>query len=269
MKPTVKKSPASAQPGSAFRFALGLAATALLFCCSTPVLAQTDDFSDGDDTVNPAWTHLSGLTGSSGQSWTVAGGTYRLQAPNNGISGYGFAGSYAGLSHPDGRVEADFVSFLGPGANPVFGVAARLNGNNSPLALTGYGYVYEPFAAGLTGEMVLYRIDPGGLGTDIGSQQVSLDPSKDYRFVLSIYGTSLHGQVFEIGGGMVAERFATDATYTTGFSGVWGFGRNGVTPPTDFTVDNVSIVPEPGVSTLAALGAIGLAAARRFRQPRR
>ncbi len=243
---------------------------ALLILGTSAAQAQiivSDDFSDGDDTANPAWTHLSGYVGSTGQAWQVGGGTnipnaYRLLAPNNGVSGFGFVGSYAGPSIADGRVEVDFIQFGGPGANPVFGVAGRLNGNNGVGALTGYGYAYEPFAAGLTGEMVLYRINPGVSLTDIGSQQISLDPSKDYKFVLEFSGSTIHGQVFEIGGGLVAERFATDATYGSGFSGVLGYSQTGVAP-TDFTLDNFQVVPEPGIGVLVGLGAIGLLAGRR------
>jgi hypothetical protein len=238
---------------------------------SASLHAQTivsDDFTDGDDTANPAWTHLTGYVGSSGQTWAVTAGGYRLQAPNNGLSGYGFVGSYTGPQITDGRVQVDFVNFAGPGANPVFGVAGRLNGNDAVGGLSGYGYAYEPFASGLAGEMVLYRINPGVSLTDIGSQQVSLDPAKDYTFVLELNGSSIHGQVFEIGGGMVAERFATDATYASGFSGVLGYGQNGATPPADFTVDNFVVVPEPGVSLLLGLGALGLLAGHRHLQRR-
>jgi hypothetical protein len=228
-----------------------------------------DDFNDGNDTANPAWTHLTGYVGSSGQTFSFPGGnTYRLQAPNNGTSSLGFVGSYVGVSYSDVTVSADFVTFGGPGANATFSVAARLNGNNTLGGLAGYAFAYEPFAAGGLGEIVLYRINPGVSITDIGSLQVSLDPSKDYKFVLDISGTSLHGQVFEIGGGLVGERFATDATYASGFPGVLGYAQSPVAP-TDFTLDNFTVtVPEPAVGSLLGLGAFALIACRRRRHAR-
>lgn len=255
---------------SLLRLACSGAVVIALAALTPRVQAQLifDDFSDGNDTANPAWTHLSGYVNSTGQAWSVGGGTnipfaYRLQAPNNGASGFGFVGSYVASSYADVTVTADFVNFGGPGNNAVFGVAARLNGVNTFGGLTGYAYAYEPFASGGLGEMVLYRVNTGVSITDIGSQQVSLDPLKDYTFLLSINGSSLHGQVFEIGGGMVAERFATDAIYATGFSGLLGYSQNPIAP-TDFTIDNFTAVPEPSVSLLLGLGTIGLIAGRRF-----
>ena len=105
------------------------------------------------------------------------------------------------------------------------------------------------------GEIVLYKI-VGATLVDIGSQQVTLDLlNKDYTFSLQITGTQLHGRVFEIGGGMVAEKFATDATYVSGYTGVFGYSGANLQIPTDFTVDNFSArVPEPATGLLAACG---------------
>jgi hypothetical protein len=198
--------------------------------------------------------------------WDASTGQYRLTAPNNGVSNFGFIGSYVGPSFNDVKVSADVTSFVGPPVGAVFGVGARLNGSNAFAQLTGYAYAYEPFAAGGTGEMVLYRINPGLTITDIGSQQVTLDPAKDYKFVLEIIGSQLHGQVFEIGGGMVAERFATDATFASGFSGLIAYSQVPV-PPVDVTWDNFRAAPEPAAGLLIALGGVGLSMlGRRFRK---
>ena len=196
-----------------------------------------DDFADLNDTANPAWTHLSGYVNSTGQTWDASTGLYRMTAVNNGVSGLGFVGSYAGPTFSNVNVSAEVVSFSGSPSGAVFGAAVRLNGLNGIGQLTGYAFAYEPFASGGTGEAVLYRFNPGVTIVDLGSQQVTLDPNKDYKFVLDIQGTQLHGQVFEIGGGMVAEKFATDAAYASGFSGFIAYSQNPL-PPVDVTWDN-------------------------------
>jgi hypothetical protein len=229
----------------------------------TDALAVFDNFSDLNDTANPGWTHLSGYVNSTGQTWDASTGQYRMTAPTNGAQSLGFVGSYAGPNFTNVTTSADIVNFVGSPAGAVFGVGARLNGMNGLGQLTGYAYAYEPFAAGGTGEMVLYRINPGVSITDIGSQQVTLNPARDYRFVLDIQGDQLHGQVFEIGGGLVAERFATDNTYASGFSGLIAYSQVPV-PPVDVTWDNFNAtVPEPSACLLLTLGAALLPLRRR------
>jgi hypothetical protein len=238
-----------------FHTTLFFIAAALAVCTPSPLSAAIfDNFSDLNDTANPTWTHLDGLVASTGQTWDASTGQYRFRAPNNGFSGLGFAGSYvAGQSFTNVTVSADVTAFLD---DPVaqgapFGVAARLDGNNAFNMLRGYAYAYEPHAAGGLGEVVLYRINGASLA-DLGAQQVTLDPNKDYRFVLDVQGTTLHGQVFEVGGGMVAERFANDATYASGFSGLFAYSQNPI-PPLDVTFDNFRTqVPEPATAVLAA-----------------
>ena len=231
--------------------------------------AVLDDFSDLNDTANPAWTHLSGYVGSTGQAWDASGGVYRFTAPNNGAQTLGFIGSHTGGTFSDVTVSADVVGFtddpVAQGA--VFGVAARLNGANGPGELTGYGYAYEPHAASGVGEMVLYRINPGVDVDDLGAQPVILDPAKDYRLVLEITGDQLHGQVIDLESGeTVAERVATDATYASGYSGLFAYSQNPL-PPVDVSWDNfdVVVVPEPGAGLLFGLAAAATLLRRRAR----
>lgn len=235
-----------------------------------------DDFSDLNDTANPTWNHLDGLVGSTGQTWDASTGQYRLIAPSNGMipeapefNFLGAAGGYVTPSFTDVRVEADFVDFqVGEGGPVFYGIAARLDGNNSPpsaengFALRGYGYVYEP-SGGAAGEMVLYLFT--GEGTqDVRSAPAILDDTKDYKFVLEVIGNVLHGQTFELDAqgeivSMVAENIRDfDAEpqmvdhdgnpstpeilhepYTSGFSGIVGVGyiiQDDM--DLDFTIDN-------------------------------
>jgi hypothetical protein len=236
-------------------FVIPLVAAVFLAAGPNTANAVFDDFSDMNDTVNPTWTHLDGLVASTGQTWDASTGQYRMTAQNNGFSNLGFVGAYTGPSFTDVQVAADIVSFRDdPQAQGApFGVGARLDGNNAFNLLKGYAYAYEPHAAGGLGEVVLYRINGASL-VDLGAQQVTLDPNKDYRFVLNVTGSQLHGQVFEIGGGMVAERFATDATHASGFSGLFAYSQNPI-PPVDVTWDNFSAqVPEPATCLLIAFG---------------
>ena len=226
-----------------------------------------DDFSDLNDSANPTWTHLSGLVNSSGQTWDASTGQYRMTAPNNGANALGYVGSYVDTAYSDVMVSVDIVSFIQEGAP--FGVAARLNGNNGIDQLEGYGLAYEPYAAAGLGEVVLYRMK-GVSFVDLSRQQVTLDQLRDYRLILEITGSQLHGQVFDIAAGtMVAERFANDAVYANGFAGLFAFSQNPL-PQVDVTWDNfeardTTAVPEPGTALLVGFGAAAMAVRRRLK----
>jgi hypothetical protein len=216
---------------------------AVLALGMSPLSAQVvDDFSDLDDTANPAWTHLSGLIGSSGQTWDASTGQDHLVAPNNGLTvkpeqgALGYVASYVPTSFTDIIVSADFVQNT---TGAAYGVLARTDGVEGINVLKGYAYAYEPFA-GAAGEMTLFRITGANL-SDIGNTPVTLDlANKDYTFSLEIVGDQLHGRVHEIGGGLVTEVIRTDATYTSGFSGVFGYSAVAAGVQTDYTIDNFS-----------------------------
>jgi hypothetical protein len=212
-------------------------------------IVVTDDFSDMNDTANPAWTHLDGFVASTGQTWDASTGVYRLYAPSNGIDlnnrTIGFVGAHVGNEFTDVRVSMDLVEFYTtvafPNSPEFVNVMARSNGNNDAVGLTGYAYGYDPLANANQGEMVLYRNDVGDPTNDIGSQRVTLDQTKDYRVVLEVIGNTIHGKVTEIAtGNLVAESFANISAaqnvYTSGTSGVYGY--TGSPFETRFAIDN-------------------------------
>ena len=257
---------------SAIRWVVCLAVSAFIF--SAPNVAEaivvTDDFSDLNDTANPAWTHLDKLVGSTGQTWNASTGQYRLTAPANGVvplapqfNGLGFAGSYVPQSFSDVKVSADFVDFQTDIIGPAFfyGVMARADGANTEptpgqgFTLRAYGYAYEPENQ----EVVLYLFTGSG-NRDIGSRPVVLDSANDYRFELEVIGGTLQGRVIQLDGGagtvvaeqsrdLIANPITVDddgdpATpqvmhepYASGFSGILGVG-NVFDPDLDYTIDN-------------------------------
>ncbi len=258
-------------------------ATFLAIACFGMALSQvratlvTDDFSDLNDTANPAWTHLTGDANSTSQTYDASTGEYHITAPSNGITlagnQYGFAGAYVQPSFTDVNVMADLVE---PASGLAYGVAARLNGNNGFNALQGYAYAFEQdlAAAPGVGEMVMYRIN--GLSIDdIGNdgpavRLVALDlANNDYTLSLSIVGSTLYGTVTEVGGGVIAYQQKTDATFASGLSGLFGLGAQSTTLPlsfpVDYTVDNFKTqdIPEPTAAMLAAIGIGALLAFRR------
>ena len=258
---------------NAMRLAAIVTVAALILGPTLPVVRAvviTDDFSDFDDTAGPAWTHIDGTVLSTGQTWDASTGAYHLTAPSTGTltgaEGFGFVGSnIITTSFTDVRVSADIVDFPNVGTiGSNFAIMARSNNNNNPLlldfnnTLNAYSYEYEAGSNSGTGEVVLKVFWAGG-PKDVRSQKVALDNTKDYRFVLEVVGSTLHGQVFNLtdGGAMVAEQFrdvlaepvgldhdANRATpdiphvlYASGYSGVYAYGYI-IASDGDVTYDN-------------------------------
>lgn len=246
----------------------------------------TDDFTDLNDSANPTWTHLSGDANSTGQTWDASTGEYHLIAPSNGITiggvQYAVAGGHTGGSSTDVHVKADLTQ-PGTSSGVAWGIAARLDGNNAFNGLKGYGYFFEQnlSAAPGVGEMIMAKInglsisDMGQDGNVAGVDYlrlVTLDPNKDYTLSMTIIGSVLTGTVTEVGGGIVAFQTKTDASYASGFSGVFGYGGKLTTGAlTDFqlnyTVDNflAADIPEPASMLLIASG-MGAVLLRRCRR---
>lgn len=221
---------------------------ATMFTTPATAVVVTDNFSDNNDTANPAWTHLDQEIGSTGQTWDASTGAYRVTAQNNGFTlaqgDVGFAGSYIGsTSFTDVTATADFVSPTPSGYQ--FGVMVRANGVNSFGGLNGYTYGYR----GGEPRMEIVRFN----GLTIGSiattnLAASLDfANKQYRMSITAIGTQITGNLYEIGGGLISTTTATNAEIADGYSGIFGISGSagtGITPTTplgsslDFTIDN-------------------------------
>src|SRR5437870_5732111 len=129
------------------RFFLIALAVAMAFSCS--VRAQSDNFDDGDDTVNPAWTHydpIGDLTGTPNGSWTFPGSnTYRLQASADLVgAGPGRIASTLTNVYSDFYTTVDVVDWDDT-LDQAFGILARLE--NVGLGTTiGYVFTYQELA---------------------------------------------------------------------------------------------------------------------------
>lgn len=242
--------PAFARSGP-FSRGLSLLATAAL-CWHTSAFAITDDFSDGDDTANPPWTHSN--IGLSTAGYDASGLNYHLTSPVGGF-GISYAGSFLADTMSDFTISMDLVDWQSSSQQKI-GIYARASDINVALGLDGYHFSYDP----IPGQFLIRRMVNANQG---GSNRAStngifLDVAKDYQFIFIGAGTNLNARVYEIGGPAtpVVELNAIDTTFTSGLSGVIGFGGGA----TDFTIDNFSAepVPEPAAFALLLLGGLAL-----------
>jgi hypothetical protein len=141
-----------------------------------------------------------------------------------------------------------------------------LNNLATPLGMTGYGFVFEPYGNSGAGDIRLERLGPPSIFNSLGALNVTLTPGNRYTLTLETTGSSIVGSLWnvgQVGTGLVGSVSATDATYASGSAGVFDVTQAPM-PTVDATFDNYLVmIPEPGTGLLLGLGLAGFLAGRR------
>jgi hypothetical protein len=216
----------------------------------------SDDFNDGNDTANPAWTRYSPLGG----SYSFPGGnTYRLQAPVSPNPAFG-PGRVAAYLNNSGfstfSVSIDLVDWNNS-LNQAVGPLARLN-NVGAGTTTGYALTYTPTQHTLDITRITNESPTGG---GLGSVPLILDPAKDYRLVFTGVGSSFTGTVYDLADLSTPFQSVTGTdpnnTYTLGFPGLLVFDNSNGAGTGDATFDNFvvsdTLAPEPAGAAVCGL----------------
>jgi hypothetical protein len=255
------------------------ATLAVLFCLASQVptsgsLAQYQNtaYANNFSSLSDAgWTHLSGFALSSGQTWNASSGAYQMTAPANGYNPgtgqYGFVGSIpTGLTIANGYVQSDVVTWQGVGSFGAWGVGSRLGNLAAPLAMTGYGFVYEPYGNAGAGDIRLEWLGGTGVFNSLGASNVTLIPGNKYTLTLETTGSSIVGSLWnigQVGTSLVGQVSATDTHYASGNAGLFAITQAPI-PAVDVTFDNVLVmIPEPGSGLILGLGLAAFVAAGR------
>jgi len=181
------------------------------------VLAQSDDFNDGNDTAPVAWTHYDGISTIFGappqDTWTFPNGdSYRLQASASaspGTTGPARVSSFPPNNYTDFYSEVDVVNW-----DNTYSQAIGLLGRAGSFGTFGFPntrgymfiYVNGAVSAGTDNYIAIARLQNdsqtrgihGSSGTTAEAHGITLDPSSKYRFVFIGKGTHLEGRIYQL-----------------------------------------------------------------------
>jgi len=223
-----------------------------------------DDFNDGND---QGWTRYNPLAPfGAGGSYTVSGGTYRIQAPpppNPTVVGPGRAGSLRlDTNFADFFVSVDVVDWADT-ADQAFGTIARVR--ETGIGTTdGYGFLYVP----VDRNFEMDRFDNEDNTAIAPITDLALDPQRDYRITFSGRGEVFTGEVFDLADLSTPLITVTgfDFTYADGVTGLLVADASSGGVFSDATFDNFhSTIPEPRSLALLAATLLAIASSRRVR----
>jgi len=245
-----------------------LASIVVALCCLLSLGARaqvSDNFNAGNDA---GWTRYDPLAPfGAPATFSFPNGGYRIQAPAS-PDPLTLGPARAGSLRTDQSDASDFgilfdVVGWDNAANQSFGALGRAT--SIGLGTTdGYGLTYST-----AGSLDLVRID-NEVFTILDTTSITLDPAKNYRFILNEYGTAIGGGVYDFAdlANPLAYVSAPDATYSAGTSGLLVYGNSG-NSSLDVTFDNFANalnIPEPSVFDLLLLGSLGIFSTRAWRR---
>lgn len=235
----------SSKASQPFRWLFSLSAAALL-AGQGQIMAQSDDFNDGNDDGWARYDPRGGLGLGPQAQFSFPDGGYRIFTPiTPPLNGGGLNPGRAGSSR-EGNVYTDFYIAVDlvnrdTNADQSIGILARVN-TPGFMTLNCYAFTYDtsdnaPGSGDLDLSVVTGEV-PSGLPT--GDSNVHLDPTKDYRFVFIGRGPMLEGRVYELPNLLEPIKVITsqDSTWTQGASGLVTFDNTGGNSVTDATFDN-------------------------------
>jgi hypothetical protein len=195
------------------------AAAVIVIAIVSPVLlmAQSDDFNDGNDTAPVAWMRydaISTIFGASAQdTWTFPNGnTYRLQAiasSDPGTTGPARVSSFPPDNYTNFYAAVDVVNWDNSYSQAIGLLGRAGDFGTRGLAFTrGYLFIYVNGAAtaGTDNYIAIARLQNdaqtrGIHGSSTNTAEVhgvNLDPANKYRFVFMAKGTHLEGRIYQL-----------------------------------------------------------------------
>lgn len=222
---------------------------------------QSDDFDGGTD---QGWTRANslaiiGVTPSfTFPSDGFGGKAYRIQAPAPPVADAGpaRAGSYRTNIYTDFFAAVDVLAWDND-LNQSFGFLFRAE-NIGLAQTTGYVLNYNPQqATGGRGQIQINRVTGEQPSGTVGSANITLDPTRRYRFVLTAIGPDLTARVYDLADltAPLTQFAANDSTYVRGVVALFDFyrGNSTIDPAAgraDVTFDNylAAAVTPPSVS---------------------